>query len=119
MSNQWKTQFVKPENLKAHLKAGGTKMKGQIVKFNDKDHNSRLAYTYVRNDGRKVEIHLHGEDSNKRTNVCYKADKKRIILPHEPQQFRNQAKNIPSDKLNAIAGIALAEVQTRNESAQI
>ena len=118
-NNSWKNQFVKPENLSAHLKAGGTKVKGQIVKFANQKDNSRFYSTYTGKYGQEVHIHLHGKDSNKRTNICFRADRKKIVLPHEPQQFRNQVKNIASEKLSAIAGIALAEVKTRNESAQI
>ena len=35
MNNSLNTQFVKPENLDAHLKAGGVKMIGQLTKFKD------------------------------------------------------------------------------------
>ena len=34
-NNSWRTQFQKPEDLDAHIKAGGVKMIGQLVKFKD------------------------------------------------------------------------------------
>ena len=114
MNNSWKTQFVKPENLDAHLKAGGVKMIGQLTKFRDQPTLSRFYAREVNEFGHEVHIHLHGEDANKRVNECFRADRKKVVLPHEPQQFRKMARNIPSDKLSAIAGIAMAQVKRNN-----
>ena len=116
-SNRWKTQFVKPENLKAHLEAGGKYMIGQLRKFVDQPTLSRLYAKEVNEYGQEVNIHLHGQNANKRANICFRADKKDVVLWWEPQQFRKMAKKIPSDKLSAMAGIARAQI-TRNDSAR-
>jgi hypothetical protein len=115
-NNSWKHQFVKPEHLEAHLKAGGVKTIGQLVKFKDQPTVSRFYAEEVNEYGHEVHIHLHGENANKRVNECFRADRKKVVLPHEPQQFRKMAKNIPSDKLSAIAGIAMAQVKRNNNA---
>ena len=118
-NNSWRTQFQKPENLDAHIKAGGVKMIGQLVKFKDQPTLSRFYAEEVNEYGQEVHIHLHGADANKRVNECFRADKKKVVLPHEPQQFRKMAKNIPSDKLSAIAGIATAQVKRNNSALRV
>ena len=116
MNNSWRTQFVKPENLDAHLKAGGVKMIGQLTKFRDQPTLSRFYAREVNEFGHEVHIHLHGEDANKRVNECFRADRKKVVLPHEPQQFRKMARNIPSDKLSAIARIAMSQAKKNNNA---
>ena len=113
-NNSWKHQFVKPENLDAHLKAGGVKTIGQLVKFVDQPTLSRFYAEEVNEYGQEVHIHLHGEDSNKRVNQCFKAEKENVILWWEPQQFRKMARGIPQDKLVAMYGIAGGQISRNN-----
>ena len=116
MNNSWKTQFVKPENLDAHLKAGGVKTIGQLVKFVDQPTLSRFYAREVNKFGHEVHIHLHGKVAIKRVNECFKAEKKDVILWWEPQQFRKMAQGIPQEKLVAMHGISGNQI-SRNNSA--
>ena len=116
MNNSWRTQFQKPENLDAHIKAGGVKMIGQLTKFKDQPTLSRFYAREVNEFGHEVQIHLHGEDANKRVNECFRAEKENVILWWEPQQFRKMAQGIPHDKLVAMYGIAGGQI-SRNNSA--
>lgn len=90
------------------LKEGDYVQVGQWTKTPNQPKLSRL---YSKEGNTK--IHLHGDNVAKRFLKCFDAERKGVILPQEPQQYRKMVKNIPSPKLEAMVGIASAELENR------